>query len=275
MPGFWSRHRVAAAALVVSSLVTVASVVGDVFQLGYDPLGMAVNALVSMAIGFPLMWAILRLNQRGVVWWRKRHPVPSVPFIATGLAAGEAPPFRWSGRPVRRPWALLGFPAFFVLMGVLALYGQAPGSLAANLTLGFLGLLVIIVSLAAAFAFRRKSVIIDATGIHVERGLKSDVHVRWGELREIGIVTFPLSTWFAPFSVREPPRMIMLRGQDGGAVGMVQSEGDVPREFSAALESAIRAHAAAHGMPVRDVGFREMMMWRRPKRPGLALHRSP
>lgn len=194
MPGFWRRHQVAAAALVVSSLFTAAALAGDAFRLGYDPLGMAASGLVSMAVGFPLMWALLRLNQRLAGWWRKRHPLPSVPFDTAVPAAGGPPPFRWSGHPVRRPWALPGFLAFVVLTGVLAVYGQVPGTLAANVTLGFLALLVLIVSLAAAYAFRRRSVVIDATGIHVERGLKSDIHVRWSEVREIGIVTFPSPT---------------------------------------------------------------------------------
>lgn len=180
--------------------------------------------------------------------------------------AGEAPPFRWSGRPARQPWALLGFVGLLVLVDGLVLYGQEWGTVTTNLLLGSEAMLAVIVSLAAAYAFRRKTVLIDATGIHVERGFRSDVRVRWGDLREIGLVKFPLSEWFAPFTIQEPPRTIMLRGRDGGALGMVQPDGDVPREASAALESAIRAHAAAHGVPIRDVGYREMFTWRRPRR---------
>ena len=52
MPGFWRRHRVAAVALALSALLTLFSVASDALQVGRDPGGLTLDALVSMAIGF-------------------------------------------------------------------------------------------------------------------------------------------------------------------------------------------------------------------------------
>jgi len=270
--GFWRRHRVAAAALALSSLFTAGSLAMGIPQVGYDPAGMAINAVVSMAIGFPLLWAFIRLDIRMVAWWRNRHPLPTGPPAVVGA---EVPPFRWAGRSTRQSWAMAAFLVITVGFSLLVLYDQPPATAAWNFMLAVTLLFILICTTAMLFALRKRTYVIDASGIHVERGMKSDIHLRWGELREIGIVQLPFSRWFAPLSPGAVPTMIWLRGQDGASVGMVQPAGEVPREITGPLEAALRANAAARGIPVRDVGYREVMTWRRPKRRTLPQRGTP
>ncbi len=260
----------AAAALAFSAFSTVGFVYADAAQTGYDPAGMAINAAFGFAIGFPLAWALLKAEIRITGWWQERHPLRAAPTHAPGE---ETPSFRWAGRSVRQPWGIVAFTAFTILLLVAVLLDQPPGTAMGNLTLALGILFLIICAAAVAFALRRKSYLIDASGVHVERGMRSDLHLRWNEIKEIGIVQFPLANWFPPIGARGAPRMIWFRKQDGAAAGLLQPEGEVPREVAGPLEAALRAQATAHGVPVRELGYREIMTWRRPKRrlsPGAA-----
>lgn len=275
MRGFWRRHNIAAAALGLAAFLTAAVVATDPAQFGYGAEGVAINVGMSMAVGFPTTWAVLVANLRLASWWRRRHPIPSEGYPGSEPGATEVSPFRWSGRAMQHVWAVVAFAGFLILLSLAVLYDQRPGTPLGNFTLAIAVLMLFMLLAATAFAFRKRSLLIDASGIHVERGMRSDLHVRWSEIKEIGVAKFPFSEWAAPFTLGELPKMILIRGQDGRLTGVLQPAGETPREVAPQVERAVRAHAAAHGVPVRDVTTRETMTWRRPKAPVASVPRAP
>lgn len=267
-------YRAVAIALAFATIMSVSMLATETAPFGSDQAGIVLGLLASLGTGFLVALGLLLLNLKLVAWWRRRLPEARASVAMAG-PGGTVAPFRWTGRTTHHAWGMFAFLAFFVGLSLLVLYGQGPGTPMGNFTLAIILLMAFVVATAFAFAFRKKTFVIDDSGIVLERGFRSDVHVRWSEVKEIGIAKFPLADWAAPFSVRELPKMIVLRGQDGGPLGILQPAGEAPPGISERIEAAVRAQAAAHGVPVRDLGFREMAAWRKPKRPSILTVRSP